>query len=38
MTSPSRKGDFALYLDESGSPKPDPKDLARFFAMGGVMN
>lgn len=34
----SGKGDFALYLDESGSPKPDPNDSARFFAMGGVMN
>lgn len=33
----SGKGDFALYLDESGSPKPDPNDSARFFAMGGVL-
>lgn len=30
-------GEFALYLDESGSPKPDPNDSARFFAMGGVL-
>lgn len=35
--SSSRKGEFALYLDESGSPKPDPNDSARFFAMGGVL-
>lgn len=31
------KGEFDLYLDEFGSPKPDPDDLARFFAMGGVL-
>lgn len=31
------EGEFALYLDESGSPKPDPNDSAPFFAMGGVL-
>lgn len=29
--------EFALYLDDSGSPKPSPKDPAPFFAMGGVL-
>lgn len=29
--------EFALYLDDSGSPKPDPKDSYPFFAMGGVL-
>lgn len=28
--------EFALYLDESGSPKPSPDDSSPFFAMGGV--
>lgn len=31
------EGEFALYLNESGSPKPNPNDSARFFAMGGVL-
>lgn len=31
------KEEFALFLDESGSPKPNPKDQAPFFAMGGVL-
>lgn len=35
--SPYEEGEFALYLDESGSPKPDSNDSARFFAMGGVL-
>jgi hypothetical protein len=29
--------EFALYLDESGSPKPSPDDSSPFFAMGGVL-
>ncbi|WP_218596760.1 DUF3800 domain-containing protein [Chroogloeocystis siderophila] len=29
--------EFALYLDDSGSPKPDPKDPHPFFGMGGVL-
>jgi hypothetical protein len=28
---------FALYIDESGSPKPNPKDAATYFAVGGVL-
>lgn len=28
---------FAFYMDESGSPKPDPKDAASYFAVGGVL-
>ena len=29
--------EFALYLDESGSPKPSLDDSFPFFAMGGVL-
>ncbi|MES1022510.1 DUF3800 domain-containing protein [Gloeocapsa sp. BRSZ] len=29
--------EFALYLDDSGSPKPNPKDQCSFFGMGGVL-
>jgi hypothetical protein len=29
--------EFALYIDDSGSPKPDPKDQYPFFGMGGVL-
>lgn len=29
--------EFALYVDDSGSPKPDPKDQYPFFGMGGVL-
>ncbi|RUR84953.1 DUF3800 domain-containing protein [Chlorogloeopsis fritschii PCC 9212] len=29
--------EFALYLDDSGSAKPDPNDQYPFFAMGGVL-
>lgn len=28
---------FALYIDESGSPKPNPNDAATYFAVGGVL-
>jgi hypothetical protein len=28
---------FALYIDESGSPKPSRKDKTRYFAIGGVL-
>jgi hypothetical protein len=30
-------GEFALFIDESGSPKPNPKDENRYFALGGVL-
>ncbi|MCT7952945.1 DUF3800 domain-containing protein [Ancylothrix sp. C2] len=33
----SIKKEFALFLDESGSPKPNPKDQAPYFAVGGVL-
>lgn len=36
MTLLSSKGEYALFLDESGSRKPNPKDQAHFFALGGV--
>jgi len=29
--------EYALFLDESGSQKPNPKDSAPFFALGGVL-
>lgn len=29
--------EFALFLDDSGSPKPNPKDKTPYFAMGGVI-
>ncbi|MDJ0577522.1 MAG: DUF3800 domain-containing protein [Xenococcaceae cyanobacterium MO_234.B1] len=29
--------EFALFIDESGSPKPNPKDPAPYFALGGVL-
>lgn len=29
--------EFALFIDESGSPKPNPKDTAPYFALGGVL-
>jgi hypothetical protein len=29
--------DLTLFIDESGSRKPNPKDSALFFAMGGVL-
>lgn len=29
--------EFALFIDESGSAKPNPKDQAPFFAMGGII-
>jgi hypothetical protein len=29
--------EFALYLDESGSPKPNPRDSANHFAVGGLL-
>ncbi|USR90916.1 hypothetical protein NEA10_19165 [Phormidium yuhuli AB48] len=28
---------FAFYIDESGSPKPNPRDSASHFAVGGVL-
>ncbi|MDJ0676324.1 MAG: DUF3800 domain-containing protein [Calothrix sp. MO_167.B42] len=28
---------FAFYMDESGSPKPNPKDSTSYFAVGGVL-
>jgi hypothetical protein len=32
-----KSGEFALFIDESGSPKPNPKDEAKYFALGGVL-
>lgn len=29
--------EFTFYMDESGSPKPNPQDLANYFAVGGVL-
>ena len=29
--------EFALFIDESGSPKPNPKDTVPYFALGGVL-
>lgn len=31
-----KNGEFALFIDESGSPKPNRKDQAKYFALGGV--
>lgn len=31
------KSEFALFIDESGSPKPNPNDPATYFALGGVL-
>ena len=28
---------FVFYIDESGIPKPNPKDAATYFAVGGVL-
>ena len=36
-TLETKPQEFALYLDESGSPKPNPDDSSPFFAMGGVL-
>ena len=30
-----RKDEFALFIDESGSPKPNPQDNTPYFALGG---
>lgn len=32
-----KKGEFALFIDESGSPKPNLRDSAKHFAIGGVL-
>ncbi|NJK28724.1 MAG: DUF3800 domain-containing protein [Acaryochloris sp. RU_4_1] len=32
-----KQGEFTLFIDESGSPKPNPKDRAKYFALGGVL-
>ena len=32
-----KKREFALFIDESGSPKPNPKDNTPYFALGGVL-
>jgi len=37
MTLKLEGEEFALFLDESGSAKPNPKDEAAFFAMGGIL-
>jgi hypothetical protein len=33
----SHREEFALFIDESGSPRPNPKDEAKYFAIGGVL-
>lgn len=35
--SEEKKREFALFIDESGSPKPNPKDNTSYFALGGVL-
>ncbi len=35
--STEQKKEFALFIDESGSPKPNPKDTTPYFALGGVL-
>jgi hypothetical protein len=35
--SEENKSEFALFIDESGSPKPNPKDTTPYFALGGVL-
>jgi len=35
--SEEKKREFALFIDESGSPKPNPKDNTPYFALGGVL-
>lgn len=32
-----KNGEFALFIDESGSPKPNRKDQAKYFALGGAL-
>lgn len=34
---PTSNNEFALFIDESGSPKPNAKDPAPYFALGGVL-
>jgi hypothetical protein len=31
------KSEFALFIDESGSPKPNPQDPTPYFALGGIL-
>jgi Protein of unknown function (DUF3800) len=35
--SKDRKSEFALFIDESGSPKPNSQDSTPYFALGGVL-
>ena len=35
--SEQKDREFTLFIDESGSPKPNPKDTAPYFALGGVL-
>jgi hypothetical protein len=35
--SEENKSEFALFIDESGSPKPNPKDTTPYFALGGIL-
>ena len=37
VMSEEKKREFALFIDESGSPKPNPKDNTPYFALGGVL-
>lgn len=32
-----KNSEFALFIDESGSPKPNLKDSTPYFALGGVL-
>ncbi len=33
----NKKGEYALFIDESGSPKPNPRDQTPYFAVGGIL-
>jgi hypothetical protein len=35
--SEREKSEFALFIDESGSPKPNRKDATPYFAVGGIL-
>lgn len=37
MDSKHKKKEYALFLDESGSPKPNPNDPTPYFAVGGIL-
>jgi len=37
MEAKNKKNEYALFIDESGSPKPNPKDQTPYFAVGGIL-